>query len=164
MYWILYSKWGYNWCMCYSQSISELERDLDQLNMSMAQKSDNLDHDRWALHMELEKVSTVYWCTNNVIRNDLCKTAPIFSTRVVRRSLDHWIDQFKRWVDYSGHLSMWLPWASIGFWRKYLKLKVLRVAECNVGLGRLLQSNDQLSSSIQAKLMKLKNVDNIEVS
>lgn len=46
--------------MCYSQSISELERDLDQLNMSMAQKSDNLDHDRWALHMELEKVSTVY--------------------------------------------------------------------------------------------------------
>ncbi|CAO3696606.1 unnamed protein product [Umbelopsis ramanniana] len=95
---------------------SQLERDLDQLNMSMAHKSDNLDHDRWALHMELEKLKTAQ--------------LELFDGPLTTEATNS---------------------------------KVRRVAECNVALGRLLQSNDQLSSGIQAKLMKLKNVDNSEI-
>jgi hypothetical protein len=44
--------------LVYRQSIVELERDLDQLNLIKTETSDKLDHERWALHMELEKVST----------------------------------------------------------------------------------------------------------
>jgi hypothetical protein len=39
-----------------------------------------------------------------------------------------------------------------------------RVAECNVAMHRLLQSNELLSTGIEANIMKLKKVDNPEVS
>ncbi|KAI9286223.1 hypothetical protein BC943DRAFT_14736 [Umbelopsis sp. AD052] len=99
------------------QSISELERDLDLLNMTMAQKSDTLDNERWALHMELEKLKTA----QSELFNDATSTTGTTES------------------------------------------KLRRVAECDVAMYRLLQSNEQLSGGIEANIMKLKNIDNSEI-
>ncbi|GAB5591122.1 hypothetical protein Unana1_06022 [Umbelopsis nana] len=39
-------------------SISDLMQELDELNMTLASKNESLDNDRWAVHMELERIKS----------------------------------------------------------------------------------------------------------
>ncbi|KAG2179418.1 hypothetical protein INT44_006264 [Umbelopsis vinacea] len=144
------------------QSISELERDLDLLNMTMAQKSDTLDHERWALHMELEKVRTKDTSIRTIefemtyIRQLKTAQSELFndatSTTGTTESKGKCIEMVMALRDFFGHQL-----------DTDTKIKVRRVAECDVAMYRLLQSNEQLSGGIEANIMKLKNIDNSEI-